>query len=202
MRTPSSLTAAEPLRRRLRVSHDRGLGDLEDQGAGIDAAFQQRIADVGDELGGFELADREVHREVDPVAVRAPARGLAARFVQHPAADRDDVAGFLEDRHEDVGVDDAAEGMVPSDQCLGAGDPPATQFEDRLVHEGELTAFQCAAEVHVELHALGDRVAASPTRTRRSDSCRRPWRGTTRCRHRAGARRRSPDRRLRCRCWR
>ena len=69
------------------------------------------------------------------------------------------MAGFLEDRHEHLGVDDAADGMVPSEQCLGAGHPASTQFEDRLEDEGELAAVQCAAEVHVELHAFGDRVA-------------------------------------------
>ena len=37
--------------------------------------------------------------------------------------------------------------------------PPSAQVEDGLEHEEELAALQRTVEIHVELHAVGDRVA-------------------------------------------
>ena len=66
-----------------------------------------------DELGAFDLADRRIHRDLDRVATGVPRGGLAARFLENPAANVDDLAGLFEQRYELVGNDDASLGVVP-----------------------------------------------------------------------------------------
>ena len=66
----------------------------------------ERVLHGRDEVVVGELAGREVDRDRERrVLVRLgdPRRGLRARFVQHPRADRHDQAGLLGDREELVG---------------------------------------------------------------------------------------------------
>ena len=50
--------------------------------------------------------------------------GVAARFAQDPAADRDDQAGLLGERDEVERRHEPAVRVDPADERLDAGDPP------------------------------------------------------------------------------
>ena len=107
-RTPSALNSAESSRGVVGVAHGDALGDLECEVLRVEPGRGERLVDVDDEGVVVELLARDVDREVERETVLAPDRGLRARGAQHPPADIDDHPGLLEQRDEEVGMDDAA----------------------------------------------------------------------------------------------
>ena len=97
---------------------DQGaFGQLQLQVAGCQPGRLQRGADFADEAGLGQLARRDIHRHPHRLAEAGDqALGGAAGFVQHPAADRVDQAGFLGDADEVAGGDAPQLRMVPADQ--------------------------------------------------------------------------------------
>ena len=96
----------------------------------------------------------DVDREVERESAVAPDRGLRARGAQHPPADVDDHPGLLEQGDEEVGIDDAANRVLPAQQRLDAGDRAGLERADRLVDEEELVAIERGAQVELELPVI------------------------------------------------
>jgi hypothetical protein len=75
----------------------------------------------------------------------------AARFVEDPCADRDDVARLFRERDEVVRLQQPACRVVPSDECLEAQQRAGVELDDRLVLEDELSQSHRVAEVVLQL---------------------------------------------------
>ncbi len=136
----------EHARDRLGILQQRGLGDLQFEGARLDARLGKHAAHAVDEVFCAQF-DR---RNVDCHAYRRHARieprpHLAAALAQHPSTQRHDESGFLGDRHEFVGRNEAANRMPPTDEHLGADDPLGDQVDTGLIVQDELLAIDRAA---------------------------------------------------------
>ncbi len=68
-RTPSAFSRASADERRLHVLHDRALGDLHLQAAGVEPGFQEDALDLIDQIGLQELPARQVHARSTAVDV-------------------------------------------------------------------------------------------------------------------------------------
>ena len=117
------------------------------------------LAHVVDERGARELLEGEVHaarRDGEPGV--APFRELAARALDHPAADRHEQPALLGDVEEMVRREEATSRVLPADERLhpGAGEPLGV--EEGLVDEAQLVAFERAPEflLHRVLRALAE----------------------------------------------
>jgi hypothetical protein len=79
---------------------------------------------------------------------------LAARFAQHPTADRGDHAGFLGQWNERRWGKHAAPWMNPAHERLELLDSAIGHGYDRLKVELELVVFQCTPQICLELESL------------------------------------------------
>ncbi len=110
----------------LRVAHECGLGDLQDQGRRRQAARGQRLTHVVEQVGRGQLHRRDVdgHRRVRRRGVFAsPGGRRPAGLAQHPGADPVDEAEVLGDGDEAVGWHGAEGGRLPAQQRLEAEHP-------------------------------------------------------------------------------
>jgi hypothetical protein len=87
----------------------------------------------------------------EPVAQH---RQVGARALEEPAAERDDEAGLLGQRDEDIGRDRAALRVRPARERLDGADAAGRELDERLVVDLELVAGERALEVGLELEAL------------------------------------------------
>src|SRR5450756_2393320 len=83
----------------------------------------------------------------DPSQLRPTAADLGQRAVQDVAGERPDQAGVLGQRDEVVRWDQAAVGVLPADQGLGADDVPGADADLGLVVQDQLVAVQRPAQV-------------------------------------------------------
>ena len=106
MRTPSSLIAISrrAVSSALRISVVSVISSVSERR--LQAALRERVAHVGHELVGVELARRDVDGDADRVPGLAPGGALSAGLLQHPLADLDDQAGLLQQRDEVIGLHD------------------------------------------------------------------------------------------------
>ena len=88
------------------------------------------------------LARRQIHRGDDP----RPAPRVAARLLQYPGADRQDQAGLLGGGDEVDRANQAALGVVPAQQGLGATHGAGGQVDLGQEAQDELAAVQGAAQ--------------------------------------------------------
>src|SRR5690348_7553938 len=138
----------------IRILHQLALGDLELDHLRRHARRVEELADARRKVELAELPCREVHcNRQRPRAAALPLADVGARLAQHPFAHRDDEAAILEDRNELSGRDDAAGGMLPAQQRLGAAWPLALQLEFRLVEEPELAALERAMQLAAQERA-------------------------------------------------
>src|SRR5664280_1449363 len=94
-----------------------------------------------------QVAGGEVHRDRQrPTGVR-PRPDLAQGTVQDVAGERPDQAGVLGQRDEVIRWDQAAVGVLPADQGLGADDVPGADADLGLVVQDQLVAVQRPAQV-------------------------------------------------------
>ena len=140
----------------LDVAHQGGLGDLDDQRRGVQAAQAEGFSDVVDDGVVVELAPGDVDGHVEGVASGVPCRGLRAGLSQHPAADFADLAGLFEDGDELVGLDDASGGVVPAQEGFDADQAEVVEVVDGLVDEPELVAVERGAQLELEFDAVLD----------------------------------------------
>ncbi len=97
--------------------------------------------------------DIDGNRDVTERGMR-PEFGLLAGLFQNPLTDRHDQAGLLGDRNEVGGRDEAAIGMVPAKQRLGADQGPGFSVGFRLVMEFELIGVQRLANLVLHIKAV------------------------------------------------
>ena len=88
MRTPRSLMAWRRRAVSSAVAHQRGLGDLDDQGVGLEAAVVECVADVVDDGVVVELAAGDVDRDVEGVAGGVPHGHLLSTRGRAPSVRR------------------------------------------------------------------------------------------------------------------
>src|SRR6185437_7942642 len=136
---PESGQAAEDFDRSLRVVHNRALGQLQLEEAGLEACLMQRATDYFEEIPLAELLRRQVHgHSYRADAGHLPCSRLPARFAQHPFPNRDDQAGLFGHGDEAAGRDETALRVAPANQRLGAVDTAGLHVNLRLVVQLEL----------------------------------------------------------------
>ena len=86
-----------------------------------------------------------------------PAAGLAAGLAQDVAAERDDQAGLLGERHELGGRHEAADRVLPAHERLRGDDPAGVERDDRLVLDDHLLALDRLRQLLLEVVAAQDR---------------------------------------------
>ncbi|MCY1227767.1 hypothetical protein D9M72_400550 [compost metagenome] len=127
------------------------------RGVGKDARDGDQVPRVGQLDGG------EVDGNPEVSAVRQgfpPAGRLAARVVQHPAADGVDVARLLGERNELRRRKQPQRGVLPAHQSLDAEDGSAVQIGNGLVLEAELAGGHGGGQVPFEGGAVRHMVVA------------------------------------------
>ena len=101
-------------------------------------------------------AETLTHRKVSGSTLDQPL-GLAARFAQHPPADRQDRAVLLGDLDELARGHEAALGMLPANERFDPGEDTIAQIHDGLVHEPQLAKLDGVLELDTQLVAIADR---------------------------------------------
>ena len=108
----------------------------------------------GEELGDLarqalveQVAGGQVHRDGQRPAGIGPGARLREGGVQDVAGERADQPGVLGERDELVGKDQAALGVLPAHQGLGADDLAGADADLGLVVQDELAAVQRPAQV-------------------------------------------------------
>ena len=140
----------EPVQRReivFVVLEQHRLGDLQLQARRRQAGIGERAGNDRREIALAELRRGEVDRELD---VRRPMRRLGAGAADDPFAEPDDQPGFLRDRDEPVGRNDAQLRVAPPHQGLRAAHAPGREGDDGLVVQLELAARDRRAQVVLE----------------------------------------------------
>ena len=118
---------------------------------------RERVADVGDQVALLQVAAGNVHGDPQALARRdrlAPLLHAAAGVHQHPAPERDDLAGLLRHRDELAGQQAALFRVLPPHQRLDAEQLGGLEVDDRLELEEELLARQRLVQVVLEPQAL------------------------------------------------
>jgi hypothetical protein len=106
------------------------------------------------DLAVEELNARQVDGHDDVRPEIPPYPGLRARLAHDPLADRDDQADLLGQGDELRGRDEAALGMSPSDQRLGADEPAVRHVHLRLVVQLELVSLERLSKRRLEGQAM------------------------------------------------
>ncbi|MNN37676.1 hypothetical protein D3C81_1516350 [compost metagenome] len=139
------------------VLHQPRLGDFDFQRAGRQAAAQQAMEQAAGKVRLGELLHRDVDRQVEVgrhLAGSEPLLELADGAVDHPVADAQDLAAGLGHGDEVDRGDEAQLRVDPAQQCLGADDSAAAQFDLRLVDEEELVVVERDTQGLVQADAL------------------------------------------------
>jgi len=84
-----------------------------------------------------------------------PARAPAAHFAERPFADPQDQPGVLGELDELGRRHETARAVLPAQQPLVAGHPPARELDHRLVEHAQLAVLDRAAQVRLERHPPG-----------------------------------------------
>ena len=125
--------------RALDVAHHARLRDLELQPSGLAAGAGEDLLEIRDHGRIAKLRRRKIHAD-DDVAEPcvAPRARLPARGIEHPVADRVAEAGFVGERNEAGRQREAALGIMPAQQRLGAPHFSRLDIDDGLVVQLEL----------------------------------------------------------------
>ena len=130
----------------LEVLHQHALGQFQLEALGVGSGAIKGRQHLFDELRLAELQGADVDREGETGCLfpAGPRRDLLAGGFQDPISQGQDQPGFLGQGNELVRRYDAAAGVLPTDQGLGAGQ--AAAFDLRLVVKQELFFLDCVAE--------------------------------------------------------
>ncbi len=151
------LEAVEALEVGVGVVHDRALGELDHEVAGLEPRLLQRLGHVLHQVAVLQVPRRDVHREAQPAAAghrAAPAAQVAAGLAQYPAAELVDLAALLDHLDEARGHQHAGLRVAPAHQRLDAEQAAGAEIDDRLILEEELLVRQRAADVGLEPQPL------------------------------------------------
>ena len=140
------------------------LGDLELDARRRQPADLQRCPHHPHQVAALQLHRRQIDRHPH---VRRPACGPGERL-DDPGANVLDQAGFLRQRDEVVGHDQAAGRVVPAQQGLEGPDLVVDQADDRLI--GISSPLSMATRG--SFRAFGGLVPVRPSRAERSCRCR------------------------------
>ena len=140
------------------VVDDQAFGQFELQLGGGSAGAFQRATHLVDEIGLPELAGADVDGEAQLAGARVVRPVLEPRTggFQHPLADRQNQSGFLGQRDELGRRNQAALGMAPAQQRLGADDA-AGAVDLRLVIENELAIANGESQSGFQIRPRGER---------------------------------------------
>ena len=127
--------------------HEDALGQLEAQERRVEPVRRQRGEHVVGERRIAKLAAGNVDADDESIVQGCPGCSLAARRVEDEAADLDDAALVLGNRHELGRRHEAERRMVPAEERLEPFDAPVAQVERRLVDELELVVEQPATQI-------------------------------------------------------
>ncbi len=105
--------------------------------SGVEPGPQERRLHLVEEVRVLELGRRDVdrHGRASELPLLLPLPALVGGLLEHPSADRHDLAALLEQRDELDGCHRAELGMDPAEQGLHPDDLTA-QTEQRLVVDG------------------------------------------------------------------
>jgi len=132
------------------VLQQGGFGDLQLQPLRRQTTVGQCAAEVV-EKPIVQLLRRQVHRDH---RIAGPLACIVASLAQHPAAQRDDLPTVLGQGNELLRQQQAAFGMLPADQRLGAGDPQVVTAKPWLVVNFELLLGNRVAQLLFAFEAL------------------------------------------------
>ena len=155
------------------VHHRGALGDLELEGRRGELMALERGGDVVDEVRVEEVADREVHRDREVVAVAPPARALREGEVEHLVRERADQPGLLGRTDERVRSEEPVLRVLPAGERLDREHLAVPDAHLRLVVQHQLAvperSWQLAREQRGvvlggrgALVVLGDAIGARP----------------------------------------
>ncbi len=122
----------------------------------VDAGATHRPQHRAYDVGMGQLAGAEVHRQaqVGRHAAALPVAQPAAGLPDDPGADVDDQPALLGNVKEGVRREQAALGMLPAEQRLGADQSPRREVDLRLVEEPQLAALEPALKLLLDRHGL------------------------------------------------
>ena len=136
------------------VGDDAALGRLHHQVFGAQAARPgQQLIDEGQQAPVLEVLRDQVDADVDIAARSRERREPLVQVPEDPVGHRHHETRRLGGRDEEVGADQAAFGMAPADQSLGAADAPACDLDDRLQVDLELLGLDRVPELAFQGHA-------------------------------------------------
>src|SRR5262249_19583718 len=152
---PNLLAGLDPAEGLGAVVHQNPFGNLELEGAGIDAARLDHFGELRKKGRFCELPPRDVHahRELR-LALALKHRQIAAGPLQHEASNGHDERRLLGEMDELLGRNGAEIAMFPSQQRLEPGSAAVAKAHQRLVVELELLASERIAELALELHLV------------------------------------------------
>ncbi len=132
------------------VAHDVAFGDLQLQRAPGQAGVGDDAGDVLDQIGPFDLADRQVDAAEQLARRRMPLQPLgqlARGLGHHQQAEVVHQAHFVGQTEEFVGRHQATLGVTPAGQGLEPGHGAGQQIDDGLVEGLDLAAQEGVAQV-------------------------------------------------------
>jgi hypothetical protein len=129
------------------IGHDRALGDLQRQSAGLHPVGRDGLGHLPRERVVEQAAagDVDSDREVD--AGGLPLVALSQGRAEDIADQRLDETGTLSQRDEITRREQPIFRVLPAHQRLDSLDPLGLQIHLRLVEEHQLAAFEAAAEL-------------------------------------------------------
>ena len=137
------------------VAHQRRLGDLEPQPAGLEPTGGQCAFHFVGEIGVLQLSDRDVHRQPrGPADASIERHQVGARPDQDATPELHDLPGLLCERDEVVWSDDATLRVLPAGECFEAEDGAGAQIDLALEVDDDLVAFDRPVESELGVDAV------------------------------------------------
>src|SRR5262249_15785463 len=134
------------------VVHDEALGDLQLEQCGVEAEAAQSGRNQLNQFLVGELASREIDRHADRSYIwkMSEPRCVLTGFAQHPLTEGYDQPGFLRERDEVAGTEQAVIGMLPTHQGLRPCDTAGCDLLLRLVMQQQLVTLQSATKLRLQ----------------------------------------------------
>src|SRR5262245_50681614 len=133
------------------IVQQNALGDLQLQSPRRDIVGGHQLAEPFGKAPAELDAGYVDRQEARVDTFLAPRRPVAARLLENPVANADDLPGGFRQRNEEGGADETLFRVLPAQQHLGAAMTPAGGLEDRLKVERQLAELHRQIEIVLEL---------------------------------------------------